>query len=292
VRFLLIFTALMFAHSQPGSAEPADVEPFKVNLERVSEAFMLSPHDMALSPDGALLVIADMGNNRVLLLDPEWLTIQGMVGQNELSLPHDVAFDAQGRLLVADSGNDRIAIYRLDGKEASMIDEWRGFDGPEGLAVAPGGRVYVTATLENQLLCLKDGMIEARTDSALGANLDKPHDVEISPNARGHNVIVTDPGNHRLVVFDKKLTPQYEISTWDPPFSEPKYFTQDDQGRLFIADQFNNAIRVFDKNTAPIATFATQHVKLPEGVLVVGDRIWVSDSEGGRVLLYRLIKTH
>jgi len=33
-------------------------------------------------------------------------------------------------------------------------------------------------------------------------------------------------------------------------------------------------------------------VKLPEGILVVKDRAWVSDTERGRVLLYRLGEIH
>lgn len=275
------------------AAPPSWAEGLRTNLVSVSEPFMVSPHDMRLTPDKRFLVIADMGQNRVLLLDPDKLTIQGIVGEGELSLPHDMAFDRQGRLLIADSGNDRIAIYEFDatGKRAKLINTLDGLDGPEGITVGEKGELYITATLEDRVVCIRDGKIEASLSTALGATLDRPHDVELIRGGSEPGLIVTDPGNHRLLVLDRKLQPKYEISTWNPPLSEPKYFSQDAQGRLFIADQFNNAIRIFNPDATPIATFAQQHVKLPEGVFVDGNRVWVSDTDGGRVLLYHLLES-
>jgi len=264
---------------------------FWANLERVSEPLMTAPHDLALTPDGRYLVVADMGNDRVLLLDPDQLTIQGIIGEHALSYPHDVIFDAKGRLLVADSGNDRIVVYTLKDTQARIVDIIDGLDGPEGLAIGPQGRLYVAATMEGRVVRLRDGEIEASADSALGMPLDQPHDIEIRQDATGLSIIAADPGNHRLVVFDQDLRPKYEISTWDPPFSEPKYISHDEQGRLYVADSFNNTIRVFSPSAAPIGHFAESHVKLPEGILVVGGRAWVSDTKRGRVLLYRLGET-
>jgi len=282
---LFALTILTLATSNAGAGQ------FWANLERVSEPIMTVPHDLALTPDGRYLVVADMGNDRVLLLDPDQLTIQGIIGEKTLSFPHDVIFDAKGRLLVADSGNDRIVIYELQDTQARIVDIIDGLDGPEGLAVGPQGRLYVAATMEGRVVRMQGGVIDASADSALGMALDRPHDIEIRQDATGLSIIATDPGNHRLVVFDQDLRPKYEISTWDPPFSEPKYISHDEQGRLYVADPFNNVVRVFSPNAEPIGTFAETHVKLPEGVLVVGARAWVSDTERGRVLLYRLGET-
>lgn len=251
---------------------------------------MLSPHDMILTPDGAYLVATDMGQDRVLLLDPQQLTLQGIIGEGELSLPHDVAFDRQGRLLVADTGNDRIAIYERDGSgiRAKLVDSWDNLDGPEGIAVGPEGEVYIAVTLENRIICIRDGKIEASTTSALGLELEQPHDIELSKTSGDLTLIVTDPGNDRLLVLNKDLSVRAKIPDFTPPLSEPKYISLDTQGRLFIADQFNNAVRVLDQNQTPIATFAYQHLKLPEGILAVENNVWVSDSDGGRILLYHL----
>lgn len=285
-RILFALTLIMLASS------PARADPFWANLERISEPFMTAPHDLTLTPDGRYLVVADMGNDRVLLLDPDQLSIEAIIGEGTLSFPHDVVFDAQGRLLVADSGNDRIVIYELEDTHARIIDIIDGLDSPEGIAVGPQGRLYIAATMEDRVVRIRDGQVEASADSALGMALARPHDIEIRQDATGLSIIATDPGNHRLVVFDQDLRPKFEISTWDPTFSEPKYIAHDERGRLYVADQYNNVIRVFSPTAAPIGRFAETHVKLPEGILVSKDRAWVSDTERGRVLLYRLGEIH
>ncbi|HEY9080961.1 NHL repeat-containing protein [Magnetovibrio sp.] len=280
---LVIFTLSMLC-----AALPARTETMWANLERVSEPLLAAPHDLTLSPDGRFLVVADMGNDRVVLLDPDLLTLEGIIGAQTLSFPHDVVFDAKGRLLVADSGNDRIVIYEFHDTAAQIVGIIENLGGPEGLAVGPHGSIYASSTMEDRVVRIHDGAIETVADSALGMALSRPHDIEIRQDATGLSIIATDPGNHRLVVFDRDLRPKFEISTWDPPFSEPKYISHDEQGRLYVADAFNNQIRVFSPDAAPLGTFAETHVKLPEGILVVKDRAWVSDTENGRVLLYRL----
>ena len=49
------------------------------------------------------------------MLDPSSLALLGSFAQGEVSEPHDVVFQADGKLLVADTGNSRIAIYDVSG---------------------------------------------------------------------------------------------------------------------------------------------------------------------------------
>ena len=58
-----------------------------------SEASFNLPHDLALSPDGCYLYVADNGNDRIAVLDPNSLEVIGTIGASELSEPHDAAFD-------------------------------------------------------------------------------------------------------------------------------------------------------------------------------------------------------
>lgn len=287
MRLILILACLTI--NLAALAWPVHAENLRINLSQVSEPFSVSPHDMTLSPDGSLLVLADMGQDRVLLLDPDELTVQGVIGVGELSLPHDVVFDSNGRLLVADSGNDRIAIYNLDirSKTAQLVETIDSLDGPEGIAIGPGGELFIAVTLEDRIIRMRNGQIEASATKALGTQFNQPHDIELDKTGDETTLVITDPGNNRLLVLDLNLNPKFEISAWSPPLSEPKYISIDDRGRLFVADQFNNAVRVFTKNANQVGIFAHQHVKLPEGILVVGERVWVADTQGGRVLLYR-----
>ena len=287
--YALSFSAI--AALAVGWLTPAQAELPVMRLAAVSNVALSLPHDMTLTPDGRYLVVADMGNSRVVFLDPTTLALRHVIGEEMMSFPHDVTFDPQGHLLVADSGNDRILVYSLEDLQIKLINVWSGLDGPEGIAVTPDGKIYVSLVGENRLAQIQDGRVVASVQSALGMDLDRPHDIEVVKDAYGVSLILADAGNHRLIVFNEELRPLYEISTWDPPFSEPKYLSANDNGLIFVADQYNNRIRVFNSASKQLGQFALDTVKLPEGVFVKDDHVWVSDTEGGRVLLYMQGKT-
>ncbi len=66
-------------------------------------------------------------------------------GPAEFKTPHDIAMDAQGRLVVADRGNHRIQILDQDG---SFIAEWKQFGRPSGVALR-NGLIYVADSESN-----------------------------------------------------------------------------------------------------------------------------------------------
>ena len=204
-----------------------------------------------------------------------------------MAFPLDVTVCPDGLLLVPDRWNDRIMIYTLTGTKAQLVDVWNGLDSVEGVTVAPDGRIFASLTADHRVVQLQEGEIVRSVDYALGTALQRPHDIEASVDKDGLSIIVADSDNHRLVVFNDKLEPLFEISTWDPPLSEPKYFSATANGTVYIADSYNNRIRVFTGVSRQQETFADGEVGLPEGIYVKGDRAWVSDTEGGRVLLYR-----
>lgn len=88
------------------------------------------PSGMAVIED-RILAIADRGLHRVLLLDVESLDFHGQVPDPEtwrskaapgaLRKPNDVAVDAAGNLLVMDTQNERVAVYRQDGTLVASV---------------------------------------------------------------------------------------------------------------------------------------------------------------------------
>ena len=71
-------------------------------------------------------------------------------------MPHALAFDASGRLLVGDRNHNRIALFQRDG---SYLGEWKQFSRPSGVIVTKDQMIYVA-----------DSESQSRDASAYGYN--------------------------------------------------------------------------------------------------------------------------
>ena len=121
-----------------------------------------NPHDLKLSPDGRYLFVSDVGNNRVVILDPETLEKRGEFGADHQSGTHDVDFDAQGLVYVADTHNNRVLIYEMDGLKARQVGELsERVRGPEGVLAHPNGRIYVAGAWSGNIVAYKNGRVVA-----------------------------------------------------------------------------------------------------------------------------------
>lgn len=104
------------------------------------------PNDVVTGPDGRIYVAEGHGgdNARIVVFDRggKYLTEFGKKGSGpgEFDQPHGLAFDAQGRLFVADRSNNRIQILDAEGK---FIEEWHQFSRPSGLFIDKKGMLYV-----------------------------------------------------------------------------------------------------------------------------------------------------
>jgi hypothetical protein len=111
-----------------------------------------SPSDVITAPNGDIFVTDGHApiagtvpaglDMRVMKFSPtgKFLRQWGKPGSapGEFNNPHALAFDARGRLLVADRGNARIQIFGQDGK---FLAEWKQFGRPSGFYVS-GDRLY------------------------------------------------------------------------------------------------------------------------------------------------------
>ena len=250
------------------------------------------PHDAAFSPDGKLIYVTDMRNSRMCVLEAMTLKLVGTFGERELSNPHDAQFDRAGRLLVADTGNDRVAIYEVTGAQARLVGELKDLLGPEGVAVAPDGRVIVSNTRGATLSVFRDGKLE-RSIGGRGSRdgeFSNPHDVEAAADG---SVWVVDSGNDRVQVFDADLKHRATFGA-ALKLSGPKYIAFDGD-RVWLADEYNHRIVLLDRAHQPLGVLGTGkrgrsagEFHKPEAVLARAPYVWVIDTYNDRVLLLRV----
>ena len=163
-----------------------------------------NPHDLKLSPDGKYLFVADVGNNRVAILDPVSLAFLGEFGADHQSGTHDVDFDPFGKVYVADTHNNRITIYTMDGIKATLVGELsQRIRGPEGVLVHPNGRIYVAGAWSHNVVVYKDGEVVGELKG-----LSSPHDLELTPDG---NIWLADAGNDRMLLLSPELVIKHEL---------------------------------------------------------------------------------
>ena len=107
-----------------------------------------SPNDIVVDPNDGDIFVAESHrrglNNRIVHFASDGTYINEWGGKGsgpgELSEPHTIAMDSQGRLFVGDRENNRIQIFTQDGE---FIDEWRQFGRPSGIFITPEDMINV-----------------------------------------------------------------------------------------------------------------------------------------------------
>lgn len=286
MRSIITAAALSFATL----LAPVVSQAFEMRFEAASEAVLSNPHDLKLGVGQKYLLVSDVGNNRVAFLDPVSLAVAGSFGADHQSGTHDVDFDAEGRLYVADTHNNRVTIYELEGMKGTLVgelSEW--VRGPEGVLTGPDGRIYVAGAWSHNLVVYRDGAVVGELKG-----LRSPHDLEWAPDG---NIWLSDAGNDRMLL----LSPDLEIlKEWSGPaysFNGVRYQDVMPDGTVIAADKNSHQVKVIAADGRLLLTLGTgkpgegpNQFTTPEGVEIDGDLVWISDSGNNRVVRYRIIR--
>jgi DNA-binding beta-propeller fold protein YncE len=278
----IILIALLFISSHVMADDLAVV------YQSASSTPLDNPHDLKLSPDGKYLFVSDVGNNRVVLLDPETLSFISAFGADHQSGTHDVDFDAQGLAYVADTHNNRVTIYRMEGTRATLTGELKeGIRGPEGVLVHSNGRVYVAGAWSGNVVAFEKGRVVNEL-----TGLSSPHDLEETADG---NIWLSDSGNHRVLLLSPDLKIVRELSRKTYDFNGVRYLDLLEDGTLVAADKYNHQIKFIGPDGKLVHVLGSSTPEkgagkfaTPEGVEVRGNTLWFSDSGNDRVVKYAI----
>jgi DNA-binding beta-propeller fold protein YncE len=170
---------------------------------------MKKPSGMALNLAG-WLVVADSGNNRVVIIDPDTgssLALDSSASAiGPLRQPTGITVTGSGQLVVADTGNHRVVFAGL-----LVAPEWSaygtpggmspgGFEAPTGVQVDSAGRILVADPGADRLVRIDtpdgSGWIELALPP--GARTPRPYALAAGP---GGGVLVTDLLNSRILLL-------------------------------------------------------------------------------------------
>ncbi|MCS6835173.1 MAG: TIGR03663 family protein [Anaerolineae bacterium] len=232
-----------------------------------------------------------------------------------MNRPLDLALDENGNLWVAEEYGHRISVFNADGNYVRSVgvqgtDTTRlNFNRPNGVAIDQDGTVYVADTWNFRIAALSEAGEAIRaswgqpgtfgfeapiepTDAFWG-----PRDVEVDSRGR---IYVADTGNKRVRVYmltEGRPTWLYDIGSGGSgpgQLDEPSGLAISQDGRLFVADTWNRRISVFSVDGAFLNSFAVRawyeelgnrpYLALDEA----RDLLYVTDADGGRVLVYTM----
>lgn len=155
--------------------------------DNTSHDLFNQPNHVAVGPDGDIYVSDGYVNSRVVHFskDGQFVRIIGGdrgSGPGQLQLPHGVAVDSRGRILVNDSDNQRVSVFDGDG---DFVESWpvpsRG-----GIVVAPNDTVYVSDVNAGIVNILKNGerIDSVSADRAHGLGVDSDGAIYVSGASR------------------------------------------------------------------------------------------------------------
>ncbi|MFN2274601.1 MAG: flippase activity-associated protein Agl23 [Anaerolineales bacterium] len=202
----------------------------------------------------------DTYGNSTFSLMPQLVIGGPGAAPGELQAPRQIAFSADGKLVVADSDNHRIQIFSSSGEPLLAWGQYA----DAGLGPAPGG------------------------------TFNQPWGVAVSDG----DIFVADTWNHRIERFDDQGNFLNSFGFFGTEGGElalygPRSVAVDDQGRVYVVDTGNKRVLVYDAQGTPLAWFGGGGIepgKLdePVGIAIGADgRIFVVDTWNQRVQLFR-----
>jgi sugar lactone lactonase YvrE len=232
------------------------------------EARFSTPSGIALAPDGALYV-ADTGNNAIRRVSPDGrvttIAGDGAPGEGDgvgrdarFNGPIGVAVDGDGRIVVADTYNDRIRAIAPDGTVTTLAGSSAGlldgpasdaqFDTPSGIAVDAAGNLLVADT-GNALIRVVERNGTVRTHGApVFESLSRPIGVVVG---RDGSILVSDERGriveameHDGRVLAGSLPGFRDGDAAEARFRRPAGLAWLATGRVLVADAENALLRL------------------------------------------------
>lgn len=265
------------------------------NKNKTAPLRLVYPNGLALDSKGDLY-FSDIGTHRILKLTRQGRLLAvagtgesgfsgdgGPATKAQLNSPHDLLFDTEGNLWIADTGNQRIRridrqgiITTMAGDGKALQSNYNGtapetsLNNPQSIALDREGNLLIADTYNGVIRKLdRSGKLTIFAGSVAGfggdggpadkAQMNLPMAVAVGPD---DSVYVSDAGNSRI----RRITPDGKISTivgYGPPADtygggyggdggpaeKGKIFSATDlkcdaAGNLYIMDSGNHRLRV------------------------------------------------
>jgi YYY domain-containing protein len=194
------------------------------------------PCGIAVGTDGRIWV-ADTWNHRVQVLSPDGRQL--MEWRADLYGPRGIALSGDGNLYLTDTGHQRVLRFTPDGAFEVIADRTLVAD-PIGIAIDRRGEVYIADAGHRRIVVLSPTgrmLREWPIDGWQPGGRMEPY-LAVGPD---DVVWVTDPPNHRVLLFEKDGAP-VGVATAASPLKLPLGIAIVDRTTALVTDAEANAV--------------------------------------------------
>ncbi len=178
-----------------------------------------------------------------------------------LKKPFAVSFDREGRILVTDTANSALIRYDRAGRQMDVFGTQGAvrLKAPMGIGIGPQGTIYVADVGLDKIIGFDP---EGTVIASIGheGELENPTDVAVSPD--GKNLFVADSKAHRIVIFNResgeRISSFGKRGEGDGEFGWPTSLAFGPEGNLFVLDQINCRVQVFDSEGRYLDQFGSR----------------------------------
>jgi DNA-binding beta-propeller fold protein YncE/ABC-type Fe3+ transport system permease subunit len=301
---VLLFAAALVAPGCTGDAASSANGTPPLPTERVfgrpghTEGRFATPRALAVEPNTGCVFVIDK-DARVQRFSREGtFELEWRMPKWDRGKPTGVSIAPDGRVFIADTHENRVAIYSRDG-------EWLGSFGSYGMepgqfifpcdiAFGRDGEIIVSEFGGNDRVQIFDS--EGRFLRQFGrfgrgaGEFARPQSISLSPD--GSEIFVADSCNHRIQVFSREGELKRTLGSAGQAVGELGYpygVVALDDGTLLVAEFGNCRVQRIDaRNGAPLGAWGgggaePGRLSAPWAVAATADRVFVLDSGNARV---------
>ncbi|XP_035658701.1 tripartite motif-containing protein 2-like [Branchiostoma floridae] len=250
------------------------------------------PYGVTVSRDGLIAVVDQKGDQSNFESTVVHMFDQSGAFIRSFDAPgcHQVAEDAEGRLLLTNSARRQVDVFDTSG---TLLQSFGTFSFPMGIAVSPkDGTIYVTEPPGDRVCVYAADFALVRRVGSPHSRLDErfrsPYFVSSDASGR---ILVSDLSNHCVKVMDSDYNLQLKIGSQGSRAGQLQYpcgVAVDHQDNFIVVDHGNSRVLMFDSSGNFVKTIVTRDqglVKPADVAVLPNGKIVLTDMKGGAVYI-------
>ena len=199
------------------------------------------PWGVALNNLNNEIVVSDVSNNRIVAVNEKGDLVRSF-GQNLVDEPTGICIDNEGKIYVANRGNNKILLFTPKGEYIKTVYEGRSLSKPRGIAL-DAQRNLIVCDVGNK--CIKFISPEGSIFKTIGkGRLHMPLDCLHCED----KLFVSDSDGHLIKVYTSDGRFLYEFGSYgsgNGELNEPTGLAVDKTGHLLVCSFHNHRVQVF-----------------------------------------------